>query len=124
MPKHLMRLFIVALVALVVPLQGMASIAAAQCMALGHHQDSPQDQAHSHDGADAHHAGGHDEGSRNDGNSSHCGPCAACCAGSASIAAAAILPIVAAPSSTKHASFHLPPRGMPLDGLDRPPLAL
>lgn len=116
MPKNLPRLFIAALVALVVPLQAMASVAAAQCMAVGHHQD----QGHAHDGADDQHAGDHDEG----GKSSHCGPCAACCAGSVSIAASATLPIVAAPASAKHVFFQLPPRGIPLDGIDRPPLSL
>ena len=39
MPLKLARLLAV-LVALVVPLQGMAAVAAGQCMALGHHQDA------------------------------------------------------------------------------------
>lgn len=117
MARSLLRLLIVALVALAVPLQGMAAVAAGQCMALGHHHDASPADGHAHDD----HADGHDDGG---GKSSHCGPCAACCAGSASIAAAAILLIVTAPSSAKQDLSQLPPRGVQLDRLDRPPLAL
>jgi len=40
MPKSLSRIFIAALLALAIPLQGIAAVAAAQCMAMGHHQDA------------------------------------------------------------------------------------
>lgn len=122
MSRNLLRQLAAVLIALIVPIQGMAAVAAGQCMAVGHHQDGGgMDHDHAHDGADDH-AASHD--SHDEGQSSHCGPCAACCAGSASIAAAAIPPIVAAPASTKHSFFQLPSRGIPLDGIDRPPLSL
>jgi len=126
MPNRLLRLVVVALLTVMVPLQGMAAVAAGQCMAMGHHQDAGgPDPAHSHDAADehdaSHHAAGHD--GHDDGKSSHCGPCAACCA-SATIAGSGNLPILAAPANTKHVFSQFPPRGFQPHGIDRPPLAL
>lgn len=129
-PKAFFRLLAVLLLAFTIPVQGMASIAAGQCMAFGHHQDgaaqADQDQdavdghdhaAHSHDDAATQQG---DEG----GKTSHCGPCAACCASAASIAG----PVgVLIPSSASNASYffsQFPPLGFQPDGLDRPPLAL
>src|SRR5688572_28323137 len=87
------RLFAVALLALTLPVQGMAAVTAAQCMAVGHHQDgSSPDHDHAEHGADdqGHASHSHSDGasaqdSDESGKSSHCGPCTACCA-SASIA--------------------------------------
>src|SRR5688572_12194750 len=47
------RLFAVALLALTLPVQGMAAVTAAQCMAVGHHQDgSSPDHDHAELGTD------------------------------------------------------------------------
>jgi hypothetical protein len=131
MPRTILRLLAVALLSLAVPVQGMASVVAGQCMAFGHHQDGgSQDHGHAQDGADGHDHAGHshsDDGgakqSDDPGKTAHCGPCAACCA-SASIAGAVGLSI---PSSATHAEYaftQLPPPGVQPGGFDRPPLAL
>ena len=118
-PK-LLRLIAV-LVAFVVPLQGMAALAASQCMSLDHHE-AP---AMHHEGASDHdHAAHpHDEQKAED-TSSHCGPCAACCA-SVSLATPPVqcldLDAPEARMAPLHASFVA---GIPPDELDRPPLAL
>jgi ABC-type Zn2+ transport system substrate-binding protein/surface adhesin len=114
------------LLALAVPVQGMASVAAVQCMALAHHQD---DHGHTHDGADGHDQTSHthaDDGAKHVGegdSNSHCGPCTACCA-SASIAGAVRLSIPSSASNTKYVFSQFSPLGVQPDGLDRPPLAL
>ena len=125
MRKAFFRVLAVVLLALAVPLQGMASVAAGQCMAFGHHQDSGGAQDHEHpahdDGAD-----GHDHAAQNhadDGQSSHCGPCAACCA-SASIAAPAISSVLAAPSHVEYLFSPLAPPAVEPHRFDRPPLVL
>jgi hypothetical protein len=107
-------------IALVVPLQGMASIMAGQCMAFGHH-DAPMSHAD-----DGHHGHGGHEGHDQDAESKspHCGPCAACCA-SASMAAPSI--VIDAVSTTTDAPYvlaFLPPARLAPGELDRPPLAL
>jgi len=115
------------LVALVVPIQGMASVAAGQCMALGHHQDAG-DNGHGHDDGDGH---DHDAHSQADGGkpagesgtNAHCGPCTACCA-SASIASPTLASIVRAPTVTQYAFSQFPPIGVEPDGVYRPPLPL
>ena len=131
MPKSFFRLLAVLLLVLTIPVQGMAAVAGAQCMALAHHEDAGghENHAHAHDDADGHESAPHahsgdsaathgDEGSNN-----HCGPCTACCA-SASIAGPVGHSILSSPSNTKYVfSQSLPPR-VQLDGLDRPPLAL
>lgn len=126
MPLKLVRLIAV-LVALVVPLQGMAALAASQCMALGHHdaaamgqgvQDSHAD--HGHEGA----AHEHDQESQpGDSSSPHCGPCTACCA-SATMSGPAPLAIVPEVFGAPYlfAAQHFV-RLAP-DELDRPPLSL
>ena len=129
MPRPVFRLLAAVLLSLAVPVQGMASVVAGQCMAFGHHQDGG-DHGHAQDSMDAHDHAGHahsDDGDaeRGDdaGKKSHCGPCAACCA-SASIAGAVGLSI---PPSATHAEYvftQLPPPGVQPDGFDRPPLAL
>lgn len=118
----MMRIVLVAVLALLVPLQGAAAVAAGQCMATGHHQDGGgSDHSHSPDGADGHGDSHHD--SHDDGKASHCGPCAACCA-SASIAGSPALPILATAADTKYLSFQLSPRAVQPHGIDRPPLPL
>jgi hypothetical protein len=119
MPKSF-RLVAVLLLALTIPVQGMAAVAGAQCMALAHHDDGGghENHAHAHADADGHDSAAHDEGSNN-----HCGPCAACCA-SASIAGPVGHSILSSPSNTKYVFFQSLPPGVQPDGLDRPPLAL
>ena len=120
MPKSFFRLLAVLLLALSIPVQGMAAVAGAQCMALAHHEDGggQQSHAHTHDDGDEHETATHDEGSNN-----HCGPCTACCA-SASIAGPLGHSILSAPSNTKYLFFQSLPPGVQPGGLDRPPLAL
>jgi hypothetical protein len=120
-----LRTLVVILLALMVPLQGMAAVVAGLCLVMGHHQDQGQNSGdghtHAHDAHTDDHAG--PSGKHDDGNNSHCGPCAGCCA-SASIAGPAGLPIPAAPANAKYVLFQLLPRGFQPHGLDRPPLAL
>ena len=134
MPKALIRALAITLLALTVPLQGMAAVVAGQCMVLGHHQDGgqapAQDHAHGQQAADQHggnHGHADDHGaapdSHEDGSKSHCGPCTACCA-SATITGTVALPIPPVPAHAKYVFLQLPPRGVQPHGLDRPPLAL
>lgn len=117
-------------IALVVPVQGMATVMAGLCMGAGHHQDAgAQGHAAHGDGSD-HGAHSHDEhgvnteaGDPADGTTAHCGPCAACCA-SASIAGATGVSLVSLPSNAAYVFSQSPPPSVLLDGLDRPPLAL
>jgi hypothetical protein len=99
-PTKLARLLLVLAVVLAVPLQAVAALGAAQCMADAHHEP-----------ADAH----------GDAGESLCGPCAACCA-SASIVAF-LSPAAASPAAAEVAppvpGFH---PGAPPDLLERPPL--
>jgi hypothetical protein len=122
MLRKLPRIFALALLVLAVPVQGMASVAAGQCMTFGHHQDAgAQDHAHEHGaaGADHHdHAAQPDEQKR-----SHCGPCTACCA-SASMAAPAAPAILAVPSFVEYLFSALAPPGAEPHRFDRPPLSI
>ncbi len=131
MPKAFLRLFAVLLLALTIPVQGMAAVTAGQCMAFGHHQDGGghDDQGQSPDGADGHdHAahsqsdGGAKQGDEG-GSNSHCGPCTACCA-SATIAGSVTLTLDSPASHAPYAFSQSVPPSVQLDGLDRPPLAL
>lgn len=126
MPLKLARMLAV-LVALVVPIQGMASVAAGQCMALGHHQDAG-DNGHGHDDGD-----GHDHGAQShadngkhaeeNGANAHCGPCAACCA-SVSIAPLSDVSILPPSTIAQYVFLQFPPIGVEPDGVYRPPLPL
>ena len=129
MPRKFFRLLAVLLLALTIPVQGIAAVTAGQCMAAGHHQKGAgqENNAHEHDGGDGNEraAAAHSEESAPagaEGKSAHCGPCAACCA-SASIAGPPGVSIASAPVKAKYVSSQLPPPGVQLDGLDRPPLA-
>jgi hypothetical protein len=128
-PTMLLKLarLLAVMVALVVPLQGMATVAASQCMALGHHQDA-RDSGHAHDDADGHHhdAQSHADGGKHaeeSGTSAHCGPCATCCA-SASIASPSDVPILRPATIAQYVFSQFPPTGIEPDGVYRPPLAL
>jgi hypothetical protein len=108
--------------ALLVPLQAMAALAAGVCMSMGHHESTAADHEHANDA--------HDHGeqapaaeSSDDGNGAHCGPCAACCA-SASIASAVAISVHARPSHPTYLVTQYPPPGVQPDALYRPPLAL
>ena len=118
MPLKLLRLLAV-VVALVVPLQGMASVMAGQCMAFGHH-DAPMSHT------DVGHAGhdGH-QGGEPESKASHCGPCAACCA-SASMVAPSITAAnsISTTTDAPYSVTFLPPARLALGKLNQPPLAL
>jgi hypothetical protein len=127
----LCRLLVLA-ISLIVPLQGMTAITAAQCMALGHHQaPAAGHESHAHmAGVDEHDHAAHMQAGEQDGDNadagakkSQCSPCTACCA-SASIAA----PLTPAILSESHDAAYLWPQlptvGVLPHGLDRPPLAL
>lgn len=135
MLQRSLRFVLAAAVSFVVSAQGMASVMAGQCMALGHHQ---QDEEHAHDAHAGGHAAGdhhaadpqsgaaHDEESvanSGDGKGGHCGPCTACCA-SASIAGAARISFPPAHPGAAYAFSPLAPLGVQPGELDRPPLAL
>jgi hypothetical protein len=122
MPAFLLRILAVGLLMLAVPLQGMASVVAGQCLASGHHGDAAgTGKAHSHAGAEGHdHA---DSAPADEGNSAHCGPCTACCA-SASIAGPFTLSILLSASNGSLLFSQLAPPGVEPQRFDRPPLAL
>jgi hypothetical protein len=131
MPLRLIR-FLAFAIAFVLPIQGLAAVTAAQCMALGHHQDAAGHGNHGdaqpggeagHDHAmharaddDSGDAGSDETG----GKGSHCGPCTA----SAAIAGPATLSIVSRASNAPYVFSQFAPLSVPLDGLDRPPAAL
>jgi hypothetical protein len=115
--RTLFRLFAIAVLAVSLPLQGMASVAAGQCMAAGHHHDAGDQDHAAHPHSD--HGGDKQQGEKH----AHCGPCAACCA-SASIAGQVALLLLPSASNTKYLFSPLPPLAVEPDGFDRPPLAL
>ena len=131
MPK-VCRILAIVLLAVALPLQGLAGVVSAQCMVLGHHADAGL-AGHTHvDGSEAgsHDHAGHSHGEEDaaeqssDGTKpSHCGPCTACCA-SASIASAAALVISPSLSPTLYVFLQLAPPAVEPDGVDRPPLSL
>jgi hypothetical protein len=119
MPKGVFRIVAAVLLALIVPVQGIAAVAAGQCMEFGHHAGGTDDHEH---GEHSHGDDGPLNAEHGDKNS-RCGPCAACCA-SASIAGPAGIAILSSPSNVKYFFSQLPPPGVKPDSLDRPPLAL
>jgi len=116
MRTRLFRILAVALLVLAVPLHGIAAVTAGQCMTLGHHHDAGghDHDPHGHDG---------DHGKDHSKKSSHCGPCAACCA-SASIAGPDALHIADFTSHPEYFFTQSSPPGVQADGVYRPPLAL
>ena len=131
MPK-VCGILAIALLAVALPLQGLAGVVSAQCMVIGHHTDAGL-AGHTHvEGgkADSHDHAGHSHGEEDaaeqstDGTKpSHCGPCTACCA-SASIASAAALVISPSLSPTLYVFSQLAPPAVEPDGVERPPLSL
>ena len=121
MPINIARLLVALVLALAIPLQGMASVTAGVCMAMGHH-DAGMPASHDH-GHDADHSAPHDHDTDGSDSSAHCAPCVACCA-AASIAPAASLTLPeAAPAAALAALIPLHSGFLP-EELDRPPLAL
>jgi hypothetical protein len=120
MPPRIVRLLIALVMALTVPLQGLAATAAGVCMAMGHHE-AGQAAAHAH-AADHNHDSGAssphgDSGQQN----THCAPCVSCCA-AASISA---VPQVFDPAAPATEAIPASPASLPgilPDQLDRPPL--
>lgn len=125
MPKSLLRLVVVLILAVAVPVQGIAAVSAGVCMALGHHsgEASAHDHAadgHGHDRAPSHH---HDEGKGGEKSGAHCPPCVSCCAAAAITSFAQVF----VPEQATNVSVAALPAsfdGVPPDRLDRPPLAL
>src|SRR5215467_2196712 len=85
MPVKAIRSIVVLLLALAVPLQGVAVVTAGLCMAMGHH-----DSGHGLDNMPGHGGDGHDEDAAGhskhsdaDHSKPHCAPCVACCAATA-----------------------------------------
>ena len=131
MPK-VFRILAIALLAVTLPVQGLAGVVSAQCMAIGHHADAGlAGHTHAEGGeADSHDHAGHSHGeesaaeqSTDGAKGSHCGPCTACCA-SASIASAPALGISASLSAALYMFSQLAPPAVEPDGVDRPPLSL
>lgn len=131
MLQRVLRLLAVLAVSLAVPIQGLGAVTSGQCMSLGHHEAGLAGGGHGHGehaaGDHAHESHSHAEGEaakqNGDTKSSHCGPCAACCA-SASIAGPTPSFGMSAPSSGTYVFSQFPAPSVPLDALDRPPLAL
>jgi hypothetical protein len=115
MALKLLRLVAV-LMALVVPLQGLAAVSAAQCMALGHHQDGDEHGHDVHSHADDGQVGKPE-------TNGHCGPCAACCA-SVAIASRSDVWFLPSPTSAPYVVSQAPPTGIAPDGVYRPPHTL
>lgn len=110
MVRKFVRLLLALVIALALPVQGVASMSAGLCMELGHHDGAA---ASSH---------AHDEGTVS-ASDTHCGPCVACCAaasissGTKTFAGIPAAANVAAPDLTAPPDFLA-------DRLSRPPLAL
>ena len=124
MPARLSRLLIVMLLALTVPMQGFAAVAAGVCMALGHHEGAAQEEHQHEPGATGAH--GHGDHATSDGQSTantHCPPCVSCCAAAA---ITSFSPLVLPERPAVPAVSSLPPlfSGVTPENLDRPPLAL
>ena len=117
------RVLISLLLALAIPIQAMAGVAAGICTTLGHHEQSlPALHDHaSHEDSAAHHHG--DEPSDQATGNAHCPPCAACCATTA--ISSSVLILLPDGAAAGEIAVRLPSySGIQPDGLDRPPLAL
>ena len=114
MPRGVLRLLAVLLLAASVPLQGMAA-GAVLCPALVDHEYDAALAHHAHDGAASH--------EKQHGEKSHCEPGASCCT------PAFILGTVNLPIPPLHRAFNafccgvIPP-GIHPEALDRPPLVV
>jgi hypothetical protein len=125
MRRSTSRLLITLLLALTIPVQTIAAVAADICSSLGepHHATAVHDHAagQGHDGTAGHHHS--DEPSDQSTGSAHCPPCASCCTATAISSPVAIL-IPESPAAGQIAVRPLSFSGIQPDGLDRPPLAL
>lgn len=123
MRRSTSRLLISLLLALTIPVQAIAAVAAGMCTALGHH-DHGAAAVHdhtSHDGSAGHHDG--DAAPDKATDNAHCPPCAACCTTTA-ISSSVLILLSDGPAAGEIA-VRLPSfSGIQPDGLDRPPLAL
>src|SRR5574339_18993 len=109
--RKFLRILALVLVAATLPVQGLASVVAAQCMLAGHHEGAAS-EGHTHaDGEGSHEHGAAVQESDDGAKASPCGPCTACCA-SASIAAP--MAVFGVPSSSYSQYFfsQFPPRGI------------
>jgi hypothetical protein len=106
MPRGFLRLLAVALLALAIPVQGIAAVAKAQCMSSAHHQQSEHHEHHDHGKAPA---------------QADCGPCAACCA--AAVAPAPALRTLLERVLTPPCCTPTALASVSLDTPERPPLA-
>src|SRR5262245_53378239 len=129
--RRVLRLMVVVILACAVPLQGIASVAAGQCMALSHHDDgSNADHSHSHDtggeldlAAHGHSDDAASSHSHGDEKGAHCGPCVACCASVSIVSTVALVWPVVAHAGIDEFSYVLL-AGVRPDELYRPPLSL
>jgi hypothetical protein len=129
----ILRLLVVVVVALMVPVQGMAAATAGLCTALGHlgagasmANDSGLDHDHElnhhHDDSTAsHHHHDRDSGAQNK-DDAHCPPCVSCCA-AAAISSFTQVFTPEAGAARAMAAIPLSFSGIPPQTLDRPPLA-
>ena len=129
MLKSLPRLLVVLVIALTVPVQGVAAVSAGLCMALG---DDGAGTAAAHDhgtlahGHDSDAAANHDGGAGKDKspqNNAHCPPCVSCCA-AAAIASFPAIFLLEQSAASVPAALPASFSGVPPEKLDRPPLAL
>jgi hypothetical protein len=131
MVLKVLRWFTVLILALAVPLQGLAAVTGGLCMAMGHHG---QTAGHSHgiehvqtensgDVQGLHHTHSSTGHTDHSSGKAYCAPCVACCAATA-IAPSALLfvpdELPASAPAAASASF----TGVSPHQLDRPPLAL
>jgi hypothetical protein len=131
MPKNLLRLLVALLVALTVPIQGIAAVSAGFCMALGHHGTGATavhdhgSAAHTHESAsaaDPHHDKAPGNSSSSD-STAHCPPCVSCCAAAAIGLSSPLFVPEPAPGSIIAVAPVISSGVLP-EQLDRPPLAL
>jgi hypothetical protein len=115
MPRDIRRFIAALLIALALPIQGMAAVSAGVCMGAGGHDSGHGHEATAHD----HHAA---QGEGEESSEAHCPPCVSCCA------AAFIAPSlqIAFPEAVPVAAIAAPQHwiaGAPPDNPDRPPLS-
>jgi len=124
MRRRLFRILAVALLALAVPVQGLAAASAALCMAVGGHDGQDHAAAaHHHDPAAPAHDHGQASSEGQQSGNAHCPPCVSCCA-AAAIAPTAKIELPEAPPVAAIAATQYWIAGVLPDQLDRPPLAL
>lgn len=108
-----LRVVLVCVLALMVPVQGIAALTSGVCLALGHHDGATHSQHGDHEGP---------ESDQPPAGTAHCAPCVACCATAALTASA---PIFYPDERADPVNVVSPPSlaGIQPETLDRPPLA-